>query len=73
MCVCVCGGVGGAGGGVMSVPCFILDFLAYRLVFVSMVTFIIYYENISCNSLIPHCFIVKDFIFLLTPTVVISK
>ena len=43
VCVCVCGGGGGGGeGGVMSVPCFILDFLAYRLVFVSMVTFIIY-------------------------------
>ena len=43
MCVYVCVGVGvGGGGGVMSVPCFILDFLAYRLVFVSMVTFIIY-------------------------------
>ena len=44
MCVYVCVGVGvgGGEGGVMSVPCFILDFLAYRLVFVSMVTFIIY-------------------------------
>ena len=43
MCVCVCVCVcGGGGGGVMSVPCFILDFLAYRLVFVSMATFIIY-------------------------------
>ena len=40
MCVYVCVGVGvGGEGGVMSVPCFILDFLAYRLVFVSMVTF----------------------------------
>ena len=45
MCVCMCvcvWGWGGGEGGVMSVPCFILDFLAYRLVFVSMVTFIIY-------------------------------
>ena len=45
MCVYVCVGVGVVGvgeGGVMLVPCFILDFLAYRLVFVSMVTFIIY-------------------------------